>query len=74
MYFKVTHFINGFCLQNIKIGNILVVLTLLWGHMVSYKMFHIISGAPPQTLPNVKYDAPREVCANRKSFDRPLKK
>ena len=37
-------------------------------------MFHRISGAPPETPPNVKYDAPREVCSDRKLFDRPLKK
>ena len=37
-------------------------------------MFHRISDAPPETLPNVQYDAPREVCGDRKLFDRPLKK
>ena len=30
------------------------------------KMFHRNSGAPPETLPNIKYDAPREVCGDRK--------
>ena len=37
-------------------------------------MFHRISGAPPETIPSVKYDAPREVCGNSKCFDCPLKK
>ena len=37
-------------------------------------MFHRNSGAPPQTLPNAKYDAPREVCGDRKWFYDPLKK
>ena len=31
-------------------------------------MFHRNSGAPPETLPNVKYDAPREVCGDRNDF------
>ena len=30
------------------------------------KMLNRNSGAPPETLPNLKYDAPREVCENRK--------
>ena len=30
------------------------------------KMFLRNSGAPPETLSNVKYDAPREVCGDRK--------
>ena len=29
-------------------------------------MFHRNSGAPPETLLNVKYDAPREVYGDRK--------
>ena len=33
-----------------------------------------MSGAPPESLPNVRYNAPKEVCGNRKLFDRPLKK
>ena len=37
-------------------------------------MFHRIGGAPPQTFPNVKYDAPEEVGGNRKYFDSPIKK
>ena len=31
-------------------------------------MFHINSGAAPKTLPNFKYDAPREVCGDRNKF------
>ena len=34
--------------------------------MVSYKIFHKIRCAPPETLLNVRYDAPREVCGDRK--------
>ena len=31
-------------------------------------------GAPPETLPKFNYDAPKEVCSDRKLFDGPLQK
>ena len=31
-------------------------------------------GAPPETFPNLKYDAPEEVGGDRKSFVRPISK
>ena len=31
-------------------------------------------GAPPETLTHFNYDAPREVCDNRKLLDSPLQK
>ena len=40
--------------------------------MLSYKKFHRISGAPPETFPNVKYDAPEEVGGDRVCFDSPI--
>ena len=43
---------------------------LIWSH----KKNHRNSGVPPQTLPNVKYDAPREVGDDRNWLYRPLKK
>ena len=36
--------------------------------------FHRIRGAPPETFPNVKYDAPEEVCGDRKCFDSHIRK
>ena len=53
-------------------------LAMLWMrfqcHIVSSKAFQRISSSPHLTLPNVNYDAPEEVCGERKLFDRPLKK
>ena len=43
-------------------------------HIVPFRWFHRISGAPTETLPNFKYDAPEEVCGDRNLFDIPLKK
>ena len=43
-------------------------------HIVSFGKFHRIGGAPPETFPNVKYDAPEEVGGNRKCFDSPIRK
>ena len=40
-------------------------------HIVSLAKFHRIGGAPPETFPNVKYDAPEEVGGDRKCFDSP---
>ena len=36
-----------------------------WSHK---KKFHRNSGDPPETLPNGKYDANREVCGDRNDF------
>ena len=43
-------------------------------HIVPCGKFHIIGGAPPETFPNVKYDAPEEVSVDRKYFDSPIRK
>ena len=43
-------------------------------HIVPFGKFHRIRGAPPETIPNVKYDAPEEVGGNRKCFDSPIRK
>jgi hypothetical protein len=43
-------------------------------HIVPFRKFHRIGGAPPKTFPNVKYDAPEEVGGNRKCFDSPIRK
>ena len=43
-------------------------------HKVPCGKFHSIGGAPPETFPNVKYDALEEVCGYRKCFDSPIKK
>ena len=44
------------------------------GHIVPCGKFHRIGGAPPETFPNVKYDAPEEVGGDRKCFDSPIRK
>ena len=36
--------------------------------------FHRIGGAPPDTFPNAKYDAPEEMGGDRKCFDSPIRK
>ena len=33
-----------------------------------------IGGAPSENIPNFKYDAPEEVCGDRKLLDSPLQK
>ena len=43
-------------------------------HIVPCGKFHRIGGAPPETFPSEKYDAPEEVGSNRKSFDSPIRK
>ena len=43
-------------------------------HLVPGGKFHRIGGAPPDTFPNVKYDAPEEVGGDRKCFDSPIRK
>ena len=43
-------------------------------HIVPLEEFHRIGGAPPETIPNVKYDAPEEVGGDRKCFDSPIRK
>ena len=41
-------------------------------HLVPFGKFHRIGGAPPETFPNVKYDAPKEVGGDRIFFDSPI--
>ena len=43
-------------------------------HIVPCGNFHRIGGAPPETFPSEKYDAPEEVGGDRKSFDSPIRK
>ena len=43
-------------------------------HIVTSGKFHRIRGAPPETFPSEKYDAPEEVGGDRKSFDSPIRK
>ena len=43
-------------------------------HLVACGNFHRIGGAPPETFPNVKYDALEEVGGNKKCFDSPIRK
>ena len=43
-------------------------------HIVSFWKFYRIGGAPPETFPNVKYDAPQEMGGDRKCFDSPIMK
>ena len=43
-------------------------------HIVSSKKFLRTSSSPHKTLPNDKYDAPKEVCGEMKLFYCPLKK
>ena len=43
-------------------------------HIVPCENFHRIRGAPLETFPSVKYDAPEEVGGDRKSFDSPIRK
>ena len=47
---------------------------MLHVHIVPFGKFYRIGGAPPQTFPNVKYDAPEEVGGDRKCFDSPIRK
>ena len=44
------------------------------GHIVPFKKFHRIGGAPPETFPKVKYEAPEEVGGATKCFDSPIRK
>ena len=37
-------------------------------HIVPFEKFHRIEGAPNETFPNGKYDAPEEVGGNIKCF------
>ena len=43
-------------------------------HIVPFRKFNSIGGAPPETFPNVKYDAPEEVGGDRTCFDSPIRK
>ena len=49
-------------------------LTLRVPHIVPCGKFHKIGGAPPETSPSEKYDAPEEVGGDRKCFDSPIRK
>ena len=51
-----------------------VSLSCLSLHIVPCGKFHRIGGAPPDTFPSEKYDAPEEVGGDRKSFDSPIRK
>ena len=43
-------------------------------HIVPFEKFHRIGGAPSETFPNVKFDAPEGMGGNRKCFDSPIRK
>ena len=43
-------------------------------HIVPCEKFHSIGGAPPETFPNVKYDAHEQVGGDSKCFDSPIGK
>ena len=43
-------------------------------HIVPFRKFNRIGGAPPETFPNDKYDAPEKVGGDRKCFDSPIRK
>ena len=43
-------------------------------HIVPFRKFHRIWGAPPETFPNDKYDAPEKVGGDIKSFYSPIRK
>ena len=45
-----------------------------FSHIVSIGKFDRIGGAPSETFPNVKYDAPEEMGGSRKCFDSPIRK
>ena len=49
-------------------------LTRDGSHIVPFGKFHRIGGAPLETFPSEKYDAPEEVGGDRKSFDSPIRK
>ena len=52
----------------------MTILDQYVSQIVPFKKFHRIRGAPPETFPNVKYDAPEEVGGDRKCFDSPIRK
>ena len=56
-----------------KVWQCVCVYSFSRGHIVPFGKFHIIGGASPETFPNVQYDAPEEVCGDRKCFDSPIK-
>ena len=51
-----------------------IAIFLKPSHIVPCGKFHRIGGAPPETFPNVKYDAPEEMGGDRKCFDSPIRK
>ena len=44
---------------------------LLYHHIVPFGKFHRIRGSLPESFPNVKYDAPKELVGDRKCFYSP---
>ena len=50
------------------------ILDVARASIVPFGKFHRIGGAPTETFPNVKYDAPEEMGSNRKCFDSPIRK
>ena len=53
-------------LEQDLISLVKVIITAI--HIVSSKKFLRTSSSPHKTLPNDKYDAPKEVCGERKLF------
>ena len=53
---------------------IIIIIKLFNTHIVPFGKFHRIRGAPPETFPHVKYDAPEEVGGARIFFDSPIRK
>ena len=43
-------------------------------HIVLFRNFHRIGGAPPENFPNVKNEDPEEVGGDRKCFDSSVRK
>ena len=51
-----------------------VLLVLRAKQIAQFPKKKKLCGAPPETLPNVKYDAPKDVYGDRKLFNRLLNK
>ena len=68
--------LSVYCYQYSVFSSELRILGKLYKamHIVPFGMFYRIGGAPPETVPIVKYDAPEEVGGNRKCFDSPIRK
>ena len=50
------------------------ITDILEAHIVPCGKFHRIGGAPRETFPSEKYDAPEKVGGDRKCFDSPIQK